>query len=97
LEAAHWGHAGAAYMVGECLLEEDNRADALEWLVTAAELGHGLARRRVLTMLREDDEDDDDEGGGTVPVNIERRFTLGPSTPAVLARRNTKIDESRDG
>ena len=55
--AAHLGHAGAAYMLGECLLDgvgvERDRADALEWLVTAAELGHHLARVRVFTLLNE--------------------------------------------
>jgi TPR repeat protein len=34
---AHLGHAGAAYMLGECLLEGDgterDRGDALEWYV----------------------------------------------------------------
>jgi TPR repeat protein len=57
-QAAHLGHAGAAYMLGECLLDgigaQRDRASALEWLVTAAELGHGLARDRVLVLLNED-------------------------------------------
>jgi TPR repeat protein len=56
--AAHLGHAGAAYMLGECMLNgvgiERDRANALEWLVTAAELGHRGARDRVLTVLNED-------------------------------------------
>lgn len=56
--AANLGHAGAAYMLGECLLDgvgvDRDRADALEWLVTAAELGHHLARVRVFTLLNED-------------------------------------------
>jgi TPR repeat protein len=56
--ASNLGHAGAAYMLGECMLDgvgvERDRANALEWLVTAAELGHLLARRRVLTVLHED-------------------------------------------
>ncbi|MGL4350462.1 MAG: tetratricopeptide repeat protein, partial [Plesiomonas shigelloides] len=55
--AVHLGHAGAAYMLGECLLDgvgvERDRADALEWLVTAAELGHHLERVRVFTLLNE--------------------------------------------
>lgn len=56
--AAHLGHAGAAYMLGECLLEgvgvERDRGDALEWLVTAAELGHYLARSRVFNILEQE-------------------------------------------
>ena len=56
--AAHLGHAGAAYMLGECLLDgvgvERDRGDALEWLITAAELGHQVARRRVFAVLNED-------------------------------------------
>jgi TPR repeat protein len=79
--AAHSGHAGAAYMLGECLLDgvgsPRDRASALEWLVTAAELGHHLARHRVVIVLQQDheklnsgqapaesdepDEDDDEE------------------------------------
>lgn len=88
--AAHLGHAGAAYMLGECLLAgvgcERDREAALEWcvvhiwtrnfgfcinshsylfplsflfspvcwnrLVTAAELGHQLARSRVFSVLQ---------------------------------------------
>jgi Sel1 repeat len=53
--AAHLGHSGAAYMLGECLLNgvgvERDRTDALEWLVTAAELGHRGAQDRVLMIL----------------------------------------------
>ncbi|GKY94128.1 hypothetical protein MPSEU_000378900 [Mayamaea pseudoterrestris] len=59
-QAAHLGHAGAAYMLGECLLDgvgvSRDRGAALEWLVTAAELGHHLARERVIIVLNEDDE-----------------------------------------
>lgn len=57
-QGAHLGHAGAAYMLGECLLNgvgsERDRANALEWLVTAAEIGHRGARERVLMVLKED-------------------------------------------
>lgn len=63
-QAAHLGHAGAAYMLGECLLDgvgsKRDRANALEWLVTAAELGHQLARHRVLVVLQKDYEDLDE-------------------------------------
>lgn len=56
--AANLGHPGAAYMLGECLLDgvgiERDRANALEWLVTAAELGHQLARSRVIAVLNEE-------------------------------------------
>ena len=56
--AAHLGHAGAAYMLGECLLEgvgtARDRGSALEWIVTAAELGHSLARARVFTILQQE-------------------------------------------
>ena len=60
-QAAHLGHAGAAYMLGECLLdgtgvESRDRGAALEWLVTAAELGHQLAKDRVVLLLNEDGE-----------------------------------------
>lgn len=65
-QAAHLGHPGAAYMLGECLLDgvgtKRDRAAALEWLVTAAELGHQVARQRVLAVLQEEhhfDLDDD--------------------------------------
>lgn len=55
---AHLGLAGSAYILGECLLDgvgvERDRADALEWLTTAAELGHQLARKRVIIVLRQD-------------------------------------------
>lgn len=55
---AHLGHAGAAYMLSECLLDgigiTRDRSDALEWLVTAAELGHRLAQNRVISILRQD-------------------------------------------
>ena len=56
--AAHLGHTGAAYMLGECLLNgvgaTRDRTDALEWLVTAAELGHVMAQHRVLLLLHAD-------------------------------------------
>jgi TPR repeat protein len=55
---ANLGHAGAAYMMSECLLDGvgivRDRSDALEWLVTAAELGHRLAQNRVICILRQD-------------------------------------------
>jgi TPR repeat protein len=48
-------HVGAAYMLGECLLDgvgvERRRAAALEWLIVAAELGHKGAQGRVLAIL----------------------------------------------
>jgi TPR repeat protein len=53
--AATLGHPGAAYMLGDCLLDgvgtRRDRAEALEWLVTAGELGHRGARSRVLAVL----------------------------------------------
>jgi hypothetical protein len=55
---AHLGHTGAAYMLSECLQDgvgiTRDRSDALEWLVTAAELGHRLAQTRVISILRQD-------------------------------------------
>jgi hypothetical protein len=55
---AHLGHAGAAYMLSECLLDgvgiNRDRSDALEWLVTSAELGHRIAQDRVISVLRQD-------------------------------------------
>ena len=57
-QAAHLGHAGAAYMLGDLLLNgvgvDRDRASALEWLVTAAELGHPLAREKVMVIIRQD-------------------------------------------
>jgi TPR repeat protein len=110
-KAANLGHAGAAYMLGECLLEgagtERDRGNALEWLVTAAELGHRLARSRVITVLNE--EYDNLEAGRAREerkkeeaqkwmdpriVNIERKFSMG-GDPSVFAHRKTKVDESR--
>lgn len=111
---AHLGHAGAAYMLGECLLEggvgvKRDRADALEWFVTAAELGHLVAQKRVLAVLtnRPCDKPSTEKakwadrsrpatpGCKATGVTIERRHTLGPSPPAVIARRMTKLAESR--
>jgi TPR repeat protein len=110
-QAAHLGHAGAAYMLGECLLDgiglERDRGTALEWLVTAAELGHGLARERVVILLNEDYERMDagteeaeakkwaaqqDKG---ISTTLERRFTLG-SVSGEVGRRRTKVLESRN-
>jgi TPR repeat protein len=121
VRSANLGHAGAAYMLGECLLDgvgvERDRASALEWLVTAAELGHQLARKRVFVILQQDYdkldsgqaemEEREDETKKWVngvhedtvrDVNIERRFTVGGGSrnPHVRARRNTKVQESRD-
>lgn len=120
-QAAHLGHPGAAYMLGECLLAgvgvERDRSDALEWLVTAAELGHQLARRRVFVVLYQDYETLDAGKGASErkareaekwvnanneekvrAVNIERRFSIGGGSrnPAVLAKRKTIVQESRD-
>jgi TPR repeat protein len=57
--AATMGHAGAAYMLGDCLLDgvgtPRDRAEALEWLVAAGELGHRGARSRVLAVLELED------------------------------------------
>ena len=57
-KAATLGHAGAAYMLGDCLLDgvgaPRDRAEALEWLVAAGELGHRGARSRVLAVLEGD-------------------------------------------
>lgn len=53
--AASLGHAAAAYMLGDCLLDGvgviRDRAEALEWLVAAGEMGHRGARSRVLAVL----------------------------------------------
>jgi len=58
-KAAECGHVGAAYMLGDCLLDgvgvNRDRSEALEWLVTAAELGHRGARSRVLAVLGKKD------------------------------------------
>ena len=56
-------HVGAAYMLGECLLDgvgiKRHRAAALEWLIVAAELGHKKAQSRVLAILEGYHDDDD--------------------------------------
>jgi hypothetical protein len=46
-------------MLGQCILDgvgvsHRDRATALEWIVTAAELGHLLARKRVSVILKEE-------------------------------------------
>jgi len=118
--AAHLGSAAAAYMLGECLLDgvgtDRDRENALEWLVTAAELGHVLARKRVFTILSEEYENLDagkaheqrlqeeaakwinlQEEQRVKTVSIERRFSIGGGSrnPKVMARRKTKVKESR--
>jgi tetratricopeptide (TPR) repeat protein len=78
-------HVGAAYMLGECLLDglgiDRNRAAALEWLIVAAELGHRGAQARVLAILETKAHDDkvssDGKDKGRREVAIERRFTVG--------------------
>jgi uncharacterized protein len=69
--AANLGHPGAAYMLGQCLLDgvgiEQDRANALEWLLTSADLGHQLARTRVLVILNED-YDRLETGGGAAGI-----------------------------
>jgi len=57
-KAASMGHAAAAYMLGDCLLDGvgvtlRDRAEALEWLVAAGEMGHRGARSRVLAVLEQ--------------------------------------------
>ena len=56
-------------MLGDLLLNgvgvERDRASALEWLVTAAELGHPLAREKVILIIQQDY--DSLERGGTGP------------------------------
>jgi len=118
-QAAHLGHAGAAYMLGECLLEGvgsgRDRADALEWLVTAAELGHKKARRRVLAVLQQDHGDLEDSSTKEARLEetlkwaslktledvgkLERRHTIGSGklNPVIIAKRKSKVKESRAG
>jgi hypothetical protein len=96
-QAAHLGHAGAAYMLGECLLDGvgavRDRGAALEWLVTASELGHHLARERVIIVLNEDYESMD---AGTVEptarveeVNEARKWCQTDELAAKIERRFT--------
>ena len=110
--AAHFGHAGAAYVLGDMLLNgvgvERDRATALEWLVTAAELGHPLAQERVIIVIQQEEEALEK---GKSPVRhetlkwakkpgrevlIERKYTVGggPRNPTVLQRRKTVVKES---
>ena len=53
--AADLGHLGATYMLAECYLDgvgvERNRVKALEWLLTAAEMGHRQAQQRLETLI----------------------------------------------
>jgi TPR repeat protein len=100
-QAAHLGHSGAAYMLGECLLDgvgcDRDRASALEWLLTAAELGHGLARERALMVLLEDHEQLLKEAASVEHVEAGRRseaikWLAGQSEEAAvinLERRHT--------
>jgi len=113
-QAANLGHPGAAYMLGECLLDgvgsKRDRASALEWLVTAAELGHQRARERVLVVLQEEHDFEDTKDVelgrrgeeamkwvGDGHPSIERRHTVGVGNPQISARRKTKVLESRTG
>lgn len=51
-----------------------DRASALEWLITAAELGHPLARERVIVIIQQDYESL--ERGGQVVDPDHRSETL---------------------
>jgi TPR repeat protein len=57
--AAELGHASAAYMLAECLLEgygrPRDRGEALDWFVAASDMGHHLARERVTNLLTDGD------------------------------------------
>jgi TPR repeat protein len=56
-------------MLGDCLLDgvgvERDRSEALEWLITSAELGHRGARSRVLAVLEMDPNKCEDYHGFT--------------------------------
>jgi len=98
-QAAHVGHPGDAYMLGECLLDgvgtRRDRGSALEWLVTAAELGHQRARERVLVVLQEEYDLDslDDVESGKGGQNAEEVLKwVGPKSEVSilnLERRHT--------
>jgi TPR repeat protein len=102
-------HVGAAYMLGECLLDgvgvERHRAAALEWLIVAAELGHRGAQARALAILEAEGPDYGEDAtvseteqsrSGSRPRNItiERRFTDGGGN--TLERRFTIGGGSRN-
>jgi TPR repeat protein len=82
-------HVGAAYMLGECLLDgvgvKRHRAAALEWLIVAAELGHKKAQSRVLAILEgypdvvsdEEDSKRPQKPSNRPNVKLEKRFTIG--------------------
>jgi TPR repeat protein len=108
-KAANLGHAGAAYMLGECLLDgvgiQRDRGDALEWLVTAADLGHRLARQRVIYVLQQEYEDLDagmEDGEESLKwvndehedkmrvVNIEKSYTIGGGSRNPIVLANRK-------
>jgi hypothetical protein len=102
---AHLGHAGAAYMLSECLLDgvgiARDRSDALEWLVTAAELGHRLAQNRVISILRQDYGKLDNQEFNTQDSKIEGgRWSIGElgdnMQKAMIERRYTIGGGSRN-
>ena len=84
--AAEQGHAGAMYMLGDCLLDgvgtARDRDAALAWLVAAGELGHRGARSRVLALLLPTDD----------ALVVAGRFTdASRQTLAKIKRRATEI------
>eukprot|EP00523_Entomoneis_sp_CCMP467_P005543 CAMPEP_0168748004 /NCGR_PEP_ID=MMETSP0724-20121128/15951_1 /TAXON_ID=265536 /ORGANISM="Amphiprora sp., Strain CCMP467" /LENGTH=494 /DNA_ID=CAMNT_0008795817 /DNA_START=154 /DNA_END=1635 /DNA_ORIENTATION=+ len=118
--AAHFGHAGAAYVLGDLLLNGNirrrrsgsgdsgdsgsanddgiprDRATALEWLVTAAELGHPLAQERVIIVIQQDSAAyEDTNGQGLWPETKEEtlKWTSHPDSPqarqVLIERRYT--------
>ena len=63
--AANLNHAGAAYMLGDSILDgvgckdgKRDRALALDWLIKSGDLGHRGARSRVLAVLEYDESKD---------------------------------------
>jgi TPR repeat protein len=91
-------HVGAAYMLGECLLDgvgvERRRAAALEWLIVAAELGHKGAQGRVLAILETEGPDygEDlgaEEEGALFHSQKEKGNTKNPKRNVKIERRFT--------
>lgn len=97
-KAALLNHAGAAYMLGDCLLDgvgckngKRDRALALEWLIQSGDLGHRGARSRVLAVL--EFVEGGDYGGFTdasrQTLKEESTIQSGADYKPVVARRPT--------
>lgn len=80
-------------MLGDCLLDgvgvERDRSEALEWLITSAELGHRGARSRVLAVLEMDPNKCEDYHGFT---DSSRQSLATAWTNAKLSSSSKAVD-----